>query len=308
MLWKISFLLCADFTEGHSKTGVEILEKRADILRETCARDFHISPQKGRFKGHHDILVSFQATDFSPVNEGFYKDQNQLFRTRKAQPERGLRICVPWKCASQYVKHIHGVVISQSEEQRRLTGDKGEENLKSSTVLIARHPFVRLISSWNDKFLRVNIQSAPMMKRSNIDRFVTYEHETHRISFEDFVNYLVYAAENKEKINHHFAPQHIMCPPCVSDFDKILKVEHLKDEMVALFRNHDLHVPELEETYHEQTGGFGAAEKDKLITKVRARLKTIPTETIWKLYKFYKKDFDILNYSFDMNMLKIGGF
>ena len=61
MLWKISFLLCADFTEGHSKTGVEILEKRADILRETCARDFHISPQKGRFKGHHDILVSFQG-------------------------------------------------------------------------------------------------------------------------------------------------------------------------------------------------------------------------------------------------------
>ena len=65
---------------------------------------------------------------------------------------------------------------------------------------------------------------------------------------------------------------------------------------------------ELEETYHEQQGGFGAAEKEKLIEGVRARLKNIPTETIWKIYKYYKKDFDILGYSFDMDMLKIGGF
>ena len=113
-----------------------------------------------------------------------------------------------------------------------------------------------------------------------------------------------------------------MCPPCSSDFAKVLKVEHLKDEMGALFRFHELHVQgtvrkictsqtiiqELEETYHEQQGGFGAAEKDKLVAGVRARLKMIPTETIWKIYKYYKKDFDILGYSFDMDMLKIGGF
>ena len=161
-----------------------------------------------------------------------------------------------------------------------------------------------------------------MMRSHDIGRFVTYEHETHRIAFDDFVNYLVYAAENNEQINHHFEPQHKMCPPCSSDFDKVLKVEHLKDEMGALFRFHELHVQgtvtkinifksiiqELEETYHEQQGGFGAAEKDKLVAGVRAKLKTIPTETIWKIYKYYKKDFDILGYSFDMDMLKIGGF
>ncbi|CAG5077466.1 Oidioi.mRNA.OKI2018_I69.PAR.g8723.t1.cds [Oikopleura dioica] len=272
-------LVFLPFAKG--KTGLEVLEKRADILRETCTRDFHRTPRPRSFTGNHNAIVRFE--------------------------ESGLRICVPWKCASQYVKHIHDVVISDSEDNRRFVGDTQEK--KNSTVLIARHPFVRLISSWNDKLLRENVlQSGPMMRHFNIDRFVTSDHETHLISFEDFLNYMVYAIEHDEPINRHFQPQHNMCDPCSSDFNTVLKVEHLKDEMVVLFRSHDLHVKELEETFHEQTGGFGAAEKDKLIEKVRSTLRPIPKETLWKIYDYYKNDFDILNYSFDMDMLTIGGF
>jgi hypothetical protein len=163
MRLEVTLLLCADLTEGRRTTGVEILEKRADILRETCARDFHFSAKINQFKGHHDVLVRFSGRRY----ELRIVDKISLTVDRSQQMilERDLRICVPWKCASQYVKHIHDVVISQTDDKRRLTGDKaGKENEKSSTVLIARHPFVRLISSWNDKLLRVNYQSTPMMK------------------------------------------------------------------------------------------------------------------------------------------------
>jgi len=59
-----------------------------------CARERQIL-KKGTFgKSFEKASTNFEkispgfrlATDFSPVNEGFYKDQNQLFRTRKAQP------------------------------------------------------------------------------------------------------------------------------------------------------------------------------------------------------------------------------
>lgn len=171
MRLEVTLILCADLTEGRRRTtGVEILEKRADILRETCARDFHFSAKKNQFKGHHDVLVRFAGRRY----ELRIVDKISLTVDRSEQGvlERGLRICVPWKCASQYVKHIHDVVISQSDDKRRLTGDKaGEEIGKSSTVLIARHPFVRLISSWNDKLLRVNKQSTPMMRVFKIGIF-----------------------------------------------------------------------------------------------------------------------------------------
>jgi hypothetical protein len=163
MRLEVTLLLCADLLEGRRTTGVEILEKRADILRETCARDFHILAKKNQFKGHHDVLVRFAGRRY----ELKIVDKISLTVDRSQQMilERGLRICVPWKCASQYVKHIHDVLISQTDDKRRLTGDKaGKEIGKSSTVLIARHPFVRLISSWNDKLLRVNEQSTPMMR------------------------------------------------------------------------------------------------------------------------------------------------
>ena len=170
MRLELTLLLCADLAEGRRGTGVEILEKRADILRGTCSRDFNFSAKKNQFKGHHDVLVRFKGKQY----ELRIVDKISLTVARSQQKilERGLRICVPWKCASQYVKHIHDVVISQSEDKRRSTGDEaGKEMGKSSTVLIARHPFVRLISSWNDKLLRTNQQSTPMMRVFEIGTF-----------------------------------------------------------------------------------------------------------------------------------------
>ena len=92
-------------------------------------------------------------------------------------------------------------------------------------VLVARHPFVRLISSWNDKLLTSNVkQSWPMYRTFRMSRFRQAESPTHLITFPDFVRYLLEAVKNRENINRHFQPQKGMCDPCAANYNKVLKV------------------------------------------------------------------------------------
>ena len=63
-----------------------------------------------------------------------------------------------------------------------------------------------------------------MFRVHKLIRFATEPTADHRITFKNFVDYLVVAVENKEYINRHFQPQHGMCDPCVSNFNHILKV------------------------------------------------------------------------------------
>ena len=96
--------------------------------------------------------------------------------------------------------------------------------LKYFRVLVVRHPFVRLISAWNDKLLTSNIQSWPMFRTFRMSRFSPAATPTHRISFSDFVDYLITAISHNEIINRHFQPQSGMCDPCASNYNHVLKV------------------------------------------------------------------------------------
>lgn len=253
--------------------------------------------------------------------------------------EFDLAICVPWKCASQYVKHTMKTFKEESglnttstkcglsyDRQKRSEETKCKEIQKdfdnpnewsmgeiaesptTSRVLVVRHPFVRLISAWNDKLLTSNLQSWPMYRTFRMARFNKEQTTTHRITFVDFVEYLAYAMANTEIINRHFQPQSGMCDPCVSNYNHVLKVERLKLDMNALLQKHDLQDHSVNETYHDQEGGFGSRPLSEVVTMVKEHLQPLSSDRIKLLYDYYKYDFLAFDYTFNFKTLEVGGF
>lgn len=98
--------------------------------------------------------------------------------------------------------------------------------VKTCSVLIVRHPFVRLISSWNEKYSREHKHAMHYYKTSR--NFTHYNHDewnkdddqTHLMSFKDFIYWLALTSNDK---NPHFAPQTKMCKPC-QNFNYMIKV------------------------------------------------------------------------------------
>merc|ERR1712130_165711 len=296
------------FSEYENANPLEIMTQRAQKLKKYCGS------QKVGFRMNKNAKVTVKEFDMA--------------------------ICVPWKCASQYVKHTmqtfrakHGIVTTdvkcgvaydfdmQYEDNRCKSISKDYDqpavwsipeianSETASRVLVVRHPFVRLISAWNDKLLTSNSkQSAPMFRVFRMSRFHTAESPTHRITFPDFVAYLLNAVENHESINRHFQPQSGMCDPCLSNYNRVLKVERLKSDMSALLDRHNLRHHSVNETFHDQKGGFGSKPLESVVTMVQSQFRHLTFVQIELLYEYYKQDFLAFNYTFNFKTLEVGGF
>ena len=85
-------------------------------------------------------------------------------------------------------------------------------------------------------------------------------------------------------------------------------MERLKSDMLALLRERRLYHASVNETFHEQSGGFGARPLDDVIKMVKAHFAPLSDRQILQLYKYYSEDFEAFGYTFDMQTRRVGGF
>ena len=116
------------------------------------------------------------------------------------------------------------------------------------TFAFTRHPFTRLVSTYNDKMKHrkwnlkrhviglgediKDLRSAIMIKSRNIDPKKNDDYPTPK----EFVNYLLEEAKSRGPLifNRHWRPQYALCPFCGFDFDYIGEVKNMNKHVTFI--------------------------------------------------------------------------
>ncbi len=85
-----------------------------------------------------------------------------------------------------------------------------------TSFAFVRHPYVRLVSAFEDKFLKKSLG------------FESYRQKV-RKSFSRFIDLVI-----NEKFNRHWSPFHLICDFCDVDFKVIGKLETFEDDLEAI--------------------------------------------------------------------------
>jgi len=78
--------------------------------------------------------------------------------------------------------------------------------------------------------------------------------------------------------------------------------------MRALLEKHELEHRSVNETFHQQEGGFGSRPLTEVVEMVKRHFQPLTRQKIELLYKYYKYDFLAFDYTFDFETLEAGGF
>ena len=160
-----------------------------------------------RFQRRKTRLVEF-CNAWSKEGRVTHKFNNQKIGV--AFPEAKLLLCAPWKCGSsfwrQYVVALHKKINGPSWSDSRVRGEdpvyahlSPEEKRKllyspeTVSILVVRHPLIRLISAWNEKFHRDYRYGYSMFRREhNLSKYAKEKDETHWVSFPDFARWIAF--------------------------------------------------------------------------------------------------------------------
>ena len=125
-----------------------------------------------------------------------------------------------------------------------------------------------------------------------------YRHLRHNVSernqtddgnatFEDFVNYLL--SVDIMTTDVHFRSYLGSCKPCDADYDYVIKLETLKNDMEYLKQKLNI------SDYHRQAV-FPNRNFKTIPSLVQSTFRQIPSNLALQLYEKYKIDFDIFGY------------
>ncbi|XP_050352845.1 carbohydrate sulfotransferase 11 isoform X2 [Nymphalis io] len=167
----------------------------------------------------------------------------------------------------------------------------------SITFLIVRHPLERLASAYNDKIVHAWPKSFhDQMGRRIIKKYRKSSPKpvpTERYPvFEEFVSYVLDEAKVKRTLDMHWTPYTDFCTPCKFNFDVILKFETLDEDqrfLIQMARLQEIIKPEW------RNSGKGTNTLHN-INHLYSRLKKSQLDGLYKLYKY---DFQLFNYTID---------
>lgn len=168
----------------------------------------------------------------------------------------------------------------------------------SITFLIVRHPLERLASAYNDKI----VHAWPKSFHDKMGRLIIKKYRKQQSKgqtptqrypmFEEFVSYVLDEAKVKRSLDMHWTPYTEFCTPCKFNFDVILKFETLDEDqryLIQLARLQDVVKPEW------KNSGKGTNTLHN-INHLYSRLKKSQLDGLYKLYKY---DFQLFNYTID---------
>ena len=109
-----------------------------------------------------------------------------------------------------------------------------DERRNSRTILVARDPYTRLFSAFVDKFylpLAYYAAKAVLIRQRNIILLDNSHLCTTDVTFEEFLDDIVYCHKHNIPINGHWAPVTLRCNVCDLDVFTIVKQETFADDV-----------------------------------------------------------------------------
>ena len=173
---------------------------------------------------------------------------------------------------------------------------------KYKKIVLVRHPLVRLLSTYLNKFdnrsLEFERQSFynkisqfyldnPQIKRSFSE---TLDYSTMSLSFEDFLTYWTDTFETKTYVSEHLVPYFYLCNPCGVAYDYIAKLETFQSDVEFIFKKNKLQIPNFS---MEDLNTLSQTTDDIL----EAYFETIPESLIEKIWHILKYDILMFGYS-----------
>ncbi len=198
--------------------------------------------------------------------------------------------------------NVHSYDVMRQFNLRALTIFPEEEiqrRLQSYTkIILVRHPFDRLLSVYNDKFVHKKYSQA-FEHRDFILKTLgdgVLENGEISLSFKQFLQ-LVAAGYGREFENFHWESQFDNCYPCNTTYDYILKLETLESDfgrVSNLFLNpgqKTVTLPYLNEKRSE--------EKLSVVSDI---FQQLDEDLVRDLMNVYKADFQLFGYHWDKDL------
>ncbi|KAJ8022656.1 Carbohydrate sulfotransferase 14 [Holothuria leucospilota] len=164
-----------------------------------------------------------------------------------------------------------------------------------TSFIIVRHPLVRLLSAYKDKFVEHHIPHFKSIGRQIMKRYrdgVTMEElqRADNLRFGEFLRYLV--ADKRNRGNTHWDNLIIRNRVCLFNYDIIAKLETGDDDTKFILKSFNLEgLVNLGSHYTNYTG-----KKDTL----RSFYSKIPKSLLQSVIDAYESDFVLFNYSKDV--------
>ena len=183
-----------------------------------------------------------------------------------------------------------------------------EKNSDYKLLTIIRNPFTRLVSGYFDKIIRPENVTYPYCKRVIIAHGRKRQTSTTKVSFEEFVNYII--KEDKQTLDYHYRPQtnlfditirnnEMLKMEDIPNIKKRLKELGFKEEYTnynkVIKKEYQIKIDIKDINIYKQYGEFYKIFDKKYQPKTEYYYKD--EELKKKVYEFYKKDFELLNYS-----------
>lgn len=170
--------------------------------------------------------------------------------------------------------------------------------------IIVRHPFERLVSAYVDKFTVRNQYTEFFQHRFGVQIVQRYRNRSesrrksvtddagHDVKFGEFVRFLVdRKIRCTQKLNPHWMSFADVCHPCLVDYDYIVHLEGLADEMVHLWKAL-YNRTNLEEVLHRRNVG-----RTRTVGLVADYMSRLPEEDAEALYEMFSIDFKMFAYT-----------
>ncbi|XP_007255284.3 carbohydrate sulfotransferase 12-like [Astyanax mexicanus] len=211
---------------------------------------------------------------------------------------------VPYKNHSDIPRdQIHGNSVVYLNRSHRNVMNKKIKKYKK--FLFVRHPFVRLISAYRDKFEKkndyfYNYLAVPIMKRYRKISPPASAERAHaagiRPTFSEFIHYIVDLPDYYSlAFQEHWRQMYYLCHPCQIEYDFVGKMETMNEDAQHLL--HFLKVDHIIQFPQSPSNRTEESWINDWFTK-------IPFEWRRKLYEIYELDFKLFGYSLPENFLE----
>ncbi|NDV22157.1 sulfotransferase family 2 domain-containing protein [Desulfovibrio sp. JC022] len=176
-----------------------------------------------------------------------------------------------------YRDHWYGHVEKEIKIEKEITSLIADPSYFKFTFV--RNPYSRLVSAWKNR----------IQDKSSIIHNIGYYRDIRKYSFAQLVDFLYEHKDDSTYFDRHWWPQHIAMFHPLIEYDFVGKIENFNGDYAFVLKK----INASENAFNSITQKVNATKPSRLMSFYTDELQA-------KVYEIYKKDFDLLGYSYEL--------